>query len=527
MKITPLINNRVNFGYDKKLNKELVKNLNLHPDKHWAATLSNLNTQCNELEDYIKLQEKIKSEPESKMADYVDLFLSFKDALCGFVYQTFENMNFAEREYSSYIDEFQKNGENPNDWRKDLCANLTNWFNSTEQNLENFKKANSESNQNKEFPSDILEKLSQLNPETKNRILNLVKPLSYEEKVNTIRSLFDMAQKKVKEEQNQQIRITPPEDEKRTPIIPMGAELTFDDYEAMIRDKTILSLYRPKADSPKGFDDLAGMNDLKKTFNDGIISYVKDPKQAEQDFIDYGKTIPRGILLFGPPGCGKTHITHALSAEANLPMFMLNISKVGSKYINETSKRLQAAFDNILEIAQTTGKPCLLFLDEIDSLAFNRTDNTENEDIKQISTLLQAIDSVKSSNVILIGATNKVNLLDPAIKRRFDSLTLVDLPDKEARIDFLKKFLNGLGKGKELAKKDDELAIISNDLQGYSFDSIRKISKAAALNAMERDRDIIKLIDFQNAIKNSTEEKPNLSDYKSTANNHANKIGFN
>ena len=131
----------------------------------------------------------------------------------------------------------------------------------------------------------------------------------------------------------------------------------------------MLEVYNPSPQSPKGFSDVAGMSDLKRDLSEGIIQLIQNPEQAKLDFDDYGKTIPKSILLYGPPGCGKTYITQALAAETESPLYLLNISKAGSHYINMTSKNIQAAFDEMISIADKSDKPCLLFMDEIDTMA--------------------------------------------------------------------------------------------------------------------------------------------------------------
>ena len=169
------------------------------------------------------------------------------------------------------------------------------------------------------------------------------------------------------------------------------------------------------------------------------------------DFAEYGKRPPRGIILYGPPGCGKTYITEALSIEAELPMFKFKVSDAGSKYINETSENYKKVFDHVAESAQAIGSPCILFIDEMDSISMNRGSDTSVEDAKQMGTLLNLIETARDRNIIVIGATNRYDMIDPAIKRRFDEQIYVPMPDEDLRAQVLIMTFNKWLKGQALA----------------------------------------------------------------------------
>jgi len=458
------------FGYDKKLNAELKSELSVHSDKPWARTISSLNSFCNTTENNIKKAEKDSN--DSRYQDYLDIFLTAKQMLAGFVEITFENLHFADREYRHYDDEFKKNGSKENDWRKEVCNSLSDWTSAAVAPVKRIEKT---SDATKEKDTSSIESVTDKNkPET------------------SLKS-----------------------DSAKLPQSSSG-----------LSKKSFLEEFKKDAFSPNGFSDVAGMADLKRTLNETIIQFVNNPEQAKLDFEEYGKTIPKGILLYGPPGCGKTYITQALASELASPVYLLNISNAGSHYINMTAKNIKAAFDEIISISEKTEKPCVLFMDEIDSLCFDRNSRMEPDDLKQVATILQALDKAKKSNVIIIGATNKYNLLDPAVRRRFDSKVFVDIPDVESIKALLKKNLTPIKKGQNLLSSENELDTIAKMLYGYSNSSICNISKEAALNAMRRDRADVSVQDYQKAIENTTEEKPDRKLYKADSATTARKIGF-
>ncbi len=461
---------KVSFGYDKKLSKELESELkNYKKEKEWANSILQLNTYCNQIEKNIIEQEKKKKTDTSNFSGLVELFSDLKQILAQSVEITFEKLNYSARESRHYEKEYMKNKDKPNDWRLQVMENIA-WMSDDPPEL--FKKE--------------------------------------EEKV------LKMVDEASSENDN--------EDE----IVYKEFEPETNESKKSKKKTKFIKEYKPTAESPKGFCDVAGMEEVKSTLEDGIMKALKNPEEAKLDFEEYGRTVPRGILLYGPPGCGKTFITKALSQEAEVPLYLLNLSDIGSGYVNVTSKNINLAFEEIIQCAKDSGKPSLLFMDELDTMAFNRDGNTFGEDIKQVGTLLQVMDKADENNVFIIGATNKYALLDPAVRRRFDAKLLVDVPDITARKALLTNFLSGISKGKELAADEESIEKIAELLQGYSNDSICKISKEAGNNALKRNRDNIKFKDYETAIKNSTEEKPNRRDFLSEEDlaNQTGRIGF-
>ena len=472
MKISPITSYKPNFGYDKRLNKELKTELENHSDKTMAATISSLNDYCNLVENNLrKLERSKKGTASTSYHDYQDMLSTSKQLLAGFVSITFPQLNFPDREYKHYDVQFVKRGSNQSDWRVEVMDALSEWT----ENVQVKKKVAKPKN-----PKDI--------------------------------------------------PYVPKFDENGVEITDNPKDKLIDKLSSVLSgnksDKSLLERFVPTALSPKGFSDVAGMDKLKQELSEGIIQLINNPEQAKLDYEEYGKSTPKAVLLYGPPGCGKTYITQALASEIDSPMYMLNISNAGSEFINLTSKNLKSAFKEAVKISEDQQKPVLVFMDEIDSLGFDRGAKTWPEDIKQVATMLQCIDDVKKSNVIIMGATNKYDILDPAIRRRFDKKVFVDIPDKLAIQSLLVKELSPMAKAQKLLSSDEDLKTISDKLYGYSNSSICIITKEAALNALHRDRADISVQDFDKAIQETGEEKPDKKLFMADSKKNTNKMGF-
>lgn len=279
--------------------------------------------------------------------------------------------------------------------------------------------------------------------------------------------------------------------------------------------KELLEQYEPSMASPKGFVDVIGIDDVKLKLKENIVDYALRPEQAKKDFIEYGISAPRGFLFYGPPGCGKTYITQALAFESGLDMYKLDVSKAGSKYVNQTSKNIQQAFDSLRDKAAKDGKPVLLFMDEVDSLAMSRGDVMKSdENMKTVTTLLKLVESARDNNIIIIAATNKYDLLDEAFKARFDGQVYFPLPKEEEIESLLKYLLNNRKKGIKLANSDEKIKELASMFKGHSNRSITFIVDEASKLAKRRNRDAITFEDVKTALETTELEKSKEKDYK-------------
>lgn len=277
-----------------------------------------------------------------------------------------------------------------------------------------------------------------------------------------------------------------------------------------------LEKFTPNKYSPQGFSSLGGMDDIKETLFDKVIDPLYYPEMAKLDEIEYGKRTPRGELFYGPPGCGKTAIMQALSAESGIPLYNLKISKAGSKYVNASSRQVQQAYEYAAKIAEETGKPVFLAMDEMEAMTRKRKGGEQgSEDDKLVGTLLQIIEEARGKNVIILGATNCFDQLDDAIKSRFEDKIYIGLPDEETRKSVLKVLLNRRTKGKSLAENEEELGKVAELTAGFSNRDLTILTDKASLIARKDNRRDIVASDFVIPVRENQNMKIKEADYQS------------
>lgn len=289
-------------------------------------------------------------------------------------------------------------------------------------------------------------------------------------------------------------------------------------------DSKLLELYSPNRWSPLGLDSLGGMDELKAEIKDKLIFPIRNPEIARIDEIEYGKRYPRGILLYGPPGCGKTFTVEALAQELQLPLYKLKVGKAGSCYINQTSNNYEQAFDYAAQKAKEKGSPVLLFIDEMDGLTGSRDKESSTEDLKQIGTLLNLIETARDRNIVVIGATNKYDIVDDAIKARFDSQIYVGLPDDKTRAEVLRVSLSSRTKGHKLANSQRELEKVASITKDFPNRALCILTDKAALVARADGRRDIKAEDYINVVADNQNLK--IKENKYRAKDERKPIGF-
>lgn len=179
-----------------------------------------------------------------------------------------------------------------------------------------------------------------------------------------------------------------------------------------------------------------------------------------------GLGVSNALLLYGPPGCGKTRCAYLIAKKLNLPLVIARLDSLISSYLGTTAKNIRTLF----EFAQKT--PCVLFLDEFDAIAKARDDSNELGELKRVvNSLLQNVDAM-SNDSLLLAATNHEKLLDPAVWRRFDYKLKVDLPDEEAISQMIKLFTRDAIN--LTSKETHELAVACHMLSGADLEQIIK-----------------------------------------------------
>ena len=244
--------------------------------------------------------------------------------------------------------------------------------------------------------------------------------------------------------------------------------------------QTATTVGRRLADLPEArstrFSLVGGLADVKADLKESIMVPLKKPEVAAE----YGITPPRGILLFGPPGCGKTLLMSALAGELNVEMFTVKCSDVMSKWYGESEQKIEQLFRTAKE-----RRPAIIFFDDIDAIAKSR-DLYAGDDVtpRLLGMILSEIDGLdKSPGMIMVGTTNKPELLDSALLRpgRFDKIVYVPPPSRPERLEIVKVHLAGRPASPAL-----DLGEIAERTERFSGADLANLVKESAVLAMKR-----------------------------------------
>ncbi len=238
------------------------------------------------------------------------------------------------------------------------------------------------------------------------------------------------------------------------------------------------------------FNDVAGVDEAKEELEE-IIEFLKAPKKFQK----LGGRIPRGVLLLGRPGTGKTLLAKAVAGEAKVPFYSISGSDFVEMFVGVGASRVRDMF-----IQAKKNAPCIAFIDEIDAVGRHRGSGLgggHDEREQTLNQLLVEMDGFDpNDSVIIIAATNRPDVLDPALLRpgRFDRQVIVDLPDIKGRAEILKVHTRKLPLAKEVT-----FSIIARGTPGFSGADLANLVNEAALLAARKNKKIIEMEDFEEA----------------------------
>jgi len=238
------------------------------------------------------------------------------------------------------------------------------------------------------------------------------------------------------------------------------------------------------------FADVAGVDEAKEELRE-IIEFLKDP----QKFQKLGGKIPKGVLLVGPPGTGKTLLAKAIAGEANVPFFSISGSDFVEMFVGVGASRVRDLFEQGKKHA-----PCIIFMDEIDAVGRHRgagLGGGHDEREQTLNQLLVEMDGFETNEgVILIAATNRPDVLDPALLRpgRFDRQVVVPRPDVKGREEILRVHARRIP-----IAPDVDLKVLARGTPGFSGADLANLVNEAALLAARQTKKLVEMIDFENA----------------------------
>ena len=240
------------------------------------------------------------------------------------------------------------------------------------------------------------------------------------------------------------------------------------------------------------FEDVAGVEEAKEELTE-VVEFLQEPEK----FISLGARIPKGVLLVGAPGTGKTLMAKAVSGEAGVPFFSISGSEFVEMFVGVGASRVRDLFDQAKRHS-----PCIVFVDEIDAVGRHRGSGlggSHDEREQTLNQMLVEMDGFDTdTNIIIIAATNRPDILDPALLRpgRFDRRVIMDSPDMRGREGILKVHV----KGKPLDPEVD-LAVLARATPGFVGADIENMVNEAALLAARRNKRVIGQLEFEEAIE--------------------------
>ncbi len=282
------------------------------------------------------------------------------------------------------------------------------------------------------------------------------------------------------------------------PLFIFGALLFFMVRQAQGSNNQAMSFGKSRArmftgDQPTvTFEDVAGVEEAKNELAE-VVEFLREPEK----FISLGARIPKGVLMVGPPGCGKTLLAKAVSGEAGVPFFSISGSEFVEMFVGVGASRVRDLFEQAKR-----NSPCIVFVDEVDAVGRHRgaglggSHDEREQTLNQILVEMDGFDT--DTNVIVMAATNRPDILDPALLRpgRFDRRVVLDRPDRVGR----RKIFDVHVRGKPVGP-DVDLDAIAAQTPGFVGADIENLVNEAAILTARRNKKLIGMSEFQEAIE--------------------------
>lgn len=304
----------------------------------------------------------------------------------------------------------------------------------------------------------------------------------------------------------------------------LNGEMALEDRS--LEKQVISESSKIKSKQGGGFNSIAGMQELKDTIQLDVI----DALNNKEKYDEYGLTIPNGMLLYGPPGCGKTFFAEKMAEEIGFNFYQIKPSDIQSKWVNASQENIKNLFDEARDHA-----PSIIFLDELDAIVPNRDNSGVNHmNTSAVNEFLAQMNNCGDDGVFIIGATNRPNAIDPAILRagRLDKLIYLPPPDFEAREMMFKLYLD-----KRPREIGLDYSVLAEATESYVSSDIKFLCDEAARKALRLEKRISKELVLEtikdnkpsvskNELESYVKIKAELEGTSSTS-NHRPSIGFN
>ncbi len=281
------------------------------------------------------------------------------------------------------------------------------------------------------------------------------------------------------------------ETEKIAPDILLKLKITLQDFYDAMHEIVPTAMREFYVESPKvWWKEVGGLDDAKRTLEDNLITAIKEPAKFQK----MGIKPPKGALLYGPSGCGKTLLARALATESGANMILVRGPEILSKWVGESEKAIREIFRKA-----KTSSPCIIIFDELDSLARFKSNEEGGVGERLLSQLLTEMEDGGASRVVVLGISNRPDLIDPSLIRpgRLDLVIFVPPPDEKGRFEIIRLLTKQMPLSGDIDLK--EIAVAT---KGYSGADLVAVCRESAVNAMRNNNPKISSGDFSAALKN-------------------------